>query len=117
MDPQVKLIAEFLSDCTREWCARRNAEPQLWQHRNLFHFADCLIENRHSWKDCSVAADKIGEDRTRRSVAAHDHRYTARDEWRQQIAEAIGVRDRDHAKIQIGIANSHRIANLIAIGQ
>ena len=34
-----------------------------------------------------------------------------------KIAESVGVRDRNDAEIQIGIGNSHRLANLIAIGQ
>ena len=34
-----------------------------------------------------------------------------------KIAETVGMRDRDHAEIQIVIGNSHRVANLIAIGQ
>ena len=117
VDAQVELFPEFLRDRTRKRRACRNAEPQLRQHRNVFHFAECLIENRHSGKNCGVAADEIGEDRTRCSVAAHDHRYTACNQRREQIAEPIGMRDRNHAKIQIGIANTHRIANLIAIGQ
>ena len=34
-----------------------------------------------------------------------------------KIAETVRMRDRNDAEIQIGIANSHRLANLIAIGQ
>ena len=38
-------------------------------------------------------------------------------QWCKKIAETIGMRDRNDAEIQIGIANSHGLADLIAIGQ
>ena len=64
-----------------------------------------------------MRARNIDKHGTRRAVATHDHRHPAGDQRREQIAKPVGVRDRDDAKIQIGIANSHRVANLIAIGQ
>ena len=114
-------LLEFLEKLFRHRGGKRrtgrNAQPKFWQRPDAIQVAKCLIQSRHPGENCRTGADKIGENGTRRSVAAHDHRHTARDQWREQIAEPIGVRDRDRSKIQIGIADAHRVANLIAIGQ
>src|SRR5262249_54903742 len=60
---------------------------------------------------------EISQHSARRSVTADDHRHTAHDQRREQITEAIRMRDRNHTKIQIGVADSHGIANLITIRQ
>ena len=113
----MKLLQEFLRDWNRERRACGNAEPKLWQHGNIFHFTERLIENGHPWKNCCITVGEIGEDGAWRSVAADDYWHTAHNQWCKKVAETIGMRDRNDAEIQIGIANSHRLADLIAIGQ
>ena len=117
MDCQIELFLEFLRDRIRERRSGRNAEPKLRQGGNMFHFTKCLIENRHSWENCCLAADKIGENGAWCSITTDDHRHTARDHWREEITETVRVRDRDNAEIQIVVHDSHGRANLIAIGQ
>jgi hypothetical protein len=83
----------------------------------VFHFTKRLIENRHSRENSCVAADKIGENGAWCSVTTDHHRHAARDQWREEIAETVRVRNRDNSEIQIVVGDSHGLANLIAIGQ
>ena len=117
MDRQLKLLPEFLRGQNRKGCACGNAEPEIWQRRSIFHFAERLIEKGHAGKNCCLAASEIIEDRARRSVVADNHWHTAHNQWCKQIAEPIGVRDWNDGEIQIVTVNSHRVANLIAIRQ
>ena len=117
MNRQLKFIPEFFRDGDLQRCARRNAKPQLWQRRDIFHFAESLIENRHSGKNCRVCPRKIDKNGARRSVVTQDNRHAASNQRREQIAKAVRMRERNYAEIKIGIANAHRLTNLIAIGE
>ena len=117
MDQQLEFLEKLLCHRTGKRRTGGNAKPQLPQRRDVMHIAKRLIKDWRSRKHCCISAREISQHSARRSVAANDHRHTAHDQRREQITEAIRMRDRNHTKIQIGIANSHAIANLIAVGQ
>src|SRR6266404_7540231 len=50
-------------------------------------------------------------------ITAQHHRDATDEQRRDQVAETVGVRQRDDAEIQVVCADSHRLANLEGIGQ
>ena len=60
---------------------------------------------------------QIGQHGTRQSIAAQHHRHAAGKQRGKQIAETVGMRNGNDAEVKIDVGNSHRPANLIAIGQ
>ena len=116
MNRLLEFFEKLFRHSTRKRSPGRNAQPKLWQGGHIVQIAKGLIKDRRAGKNRCVRPSKVGKNGSRCSIPADHHRHTARDQGRKQITKPIGVRDRDHAKIQIAIGNSHRLANLIAIG-
>ena len=112
-----KFLPKLLRHSRCQRCTGGNAEPQLRQYGDIFHFTKRLIENRHSGKDRCIGTGKIGKHSPRQPIPAQHHWHATGDQRREQVTESVRMRNWDDAEIQIGIANSHRVANLIAIGQ
>ena len=68
-------------------------------------------------KTVAPRAGEIVQDGARHAIAAQDHRHTADQQRREQIAEAVGMGKRDDAEVEIASGDSHRVADLGAIGQ
>ena len=117
MDWPLEFLAKVSRHGDRQWCAGRDAKTKLGQRRHVVHFGKRLVKKWHAWKHRRVRAGKVGQECARRSVAAEDQWHPAGDEWGEQIAESIRVRNRNRTEVQIGIRNSHCVANLVAIGQ
>ena len=60
---------------------------------------------------------QIIEHRARHPIAADRHRHAANQQRRDQVAEAVGMRQRDDREIQVRLGDSHRVANLPGIGE
>src|SRR5690348_3304463 len=73
--------------------SRGNTKAQLRQGRYVLHFAKRLVENRHSRKDRGVGAGEVIENSARKAIATNDHWNSARNQWRKQIAEPVGMRN------------------------
>ena len=81
------------------------------------HLRECLIKDRHAGEDRRVCPREIVQDSARHAVPAQDQRHAASQQRGDQIAEAIGMREGDDGEIQVVRGDSHRLANLVAIGQ
>src|SRR4029077_19587020 len=117
MDRQRELVSEFFCRGNWQWRAGGNTHAQLRERRNIFHFAKRLVEERHTRENRRVCFCDVGENSARRSVLTKNKRHTAGDQGREQIAESVGMRNRNDAEVKIGIGDTHRIANLVAISQ
>ena len=101
----------------RQRCPRRNAKAQSIESRNIAQFAESLIEHRHSGKDSRPAALQVVKDCARKWVGTQNHGNAECNQRRNQIAEAVGMRNRNDCEINVGISNSHRCADIVAIRQ
>ena len=117
MDRQRELLSEFF--CRGNWqrCASGDTHAQLGERRNIFHFAKRLIEERHTRENRRVCFCDVGENSAGRSVLTNNKRHAACDQGREQIAESVGMRNRNDAEIKIDTGDAHRVADLIAISQ
>jgi len=73
--------------------------------------------HRHSRKNSRASRGEAVDDRSRHPIVTERKRNAAHDKRRQQIAKAIGMRNWDDAKVQVALADAHRLANVLAIGQ
>src|SRR5882672_5295481 len=103
MDRQSESFAKFFCRRNRERGTRRNAKAKLRHRLDIFHFAKRLIEDRHTGKDSRVRLGEILKDRAWSSVLTQNRRYPARDQRRQQIAESVGMGNRNDAEVKIDI--------------
>ena len=117
MDRQIEFLPKLACNGYSQRCAGGNAKSQLRQRWDILYFTECLIENRHSWENGRVGTRKVGKYAPRHPVLAQHHRHATRNQRRDQVAEPIRVRNWNDAEVQIGVADSHRIANLSAIGE
>ena len=109
-------FSKFFRNTERQRRPGGNAQPQLWQRRGILHFAERLIKNGRSGKDRCLRSCKIVENSARRSIATQNHRNTARNQRREQIAEPVGMRNRNNPEVQVIPANFHGLADLVAVG-
>src|ERR1043166_3571847 len=117
MDWELEFFTKFSRHRNWQWRSGGNANAQLRYPRYTPHLRERLKKNRRAGENCRAAARKIDKQGTRRPVSAQNQRDTARYQRCEQIAESIGVRNRYRAEVKIDIFDSHRLADLIAIGQ
>jgi MoxR-like ATPase len=55
--------------------------------------------------------------RTWHRIGTQSYRHSARNQRRNQITEAVGMGNRNDRKVNVGIGNSHRGADVVAIGE
>ena len=68
-------------------------------------------------KTVAPASFQIVQDRARHRIRTQNHRNSTRDQRRDQIAESVGMRERDDREIAICVSDSHRFADVVAIGE
>ena len=117
MDRQSEFLPKSLCDYDWQRRAGGDAKSELRQWWGIFYFAKSLIENGGTGKNGRMCFRKIAEDCARSAVLTQHHRHAAGDQRREQVAEAVGVRNRNDAEVKVDFGNSHRLADLVAIGQ
>ena len=74
-----------------------------------------LEKHRRPGKDRRARRGEAIEHGARKPVFRQRQRHAAEHEGREEIAEAVAVRERDGAEIHIAIADAHRVADLLRI--
>ena len=110
-------FAKAFRHSARQGCSRRDAQAQFGKRRRFVHLAKCLIKDRHAGENRGAGPGKIVEHRARHAIVADHHRHPADQKRRDQIAEAVGMGERNHSEIQVCIGDAHRVANLDRVGE